>query len=315
MTTTGMDVMNALTSDEPDCPLDGEGDPGDSRTDGIKAKKYSTDNGVYWGSPDTVSTLPPGFYKLDHCHPHGYVFINVRTKTDKLLALPDPTCEILLREFVKFWEMAPGLLDRGLMTKRGILLWGPPGSGKTSAVNLMAAHMIKEMNGVVFLVEDPNDASAGLQLFRKLEPRRPAILIYEDLDSLIERYNEPGYLSLLDGESQVDGVVSVATTNYPEKLDKRITARPGRFDRITRCPMPNSEMRREYIRCKAPEISESTQAHWVSVSDGWSLGHIRELIIANLALGEEASSVINRLNEMNDVTPRSDAGGSMGFAA
>lgn len=281
------------------------------------AQKYALTDDTYWGAPATADSLDPGFYVVRFCHQRGVLLAKTKTVSDDLLRLPDPVCDMLLSEFVTFWASVPKLVDRGLLAKRGLLLWGPPGSGKTSALNIMAAHMIKELHGVAILVGEPALTVAGLQLFRKVEPERPVILIYEDIDALTQRYGEAPYLAMLDGEMQISGVVNVATTNYPERLDPRFVDRPGRFDRITECPMPSAAARRAYIAAKAPEIGEVKREHWVRSTEGLSLGHMRELIVAHIGLGEDDTAVIHRLTEMHARSPVSDRTGGrrVGFAA
>ena len=203
------------------------------------AQKYALTDDTYWGAPSTADLLEPAFYMVRLCPQRGVLLVKTKTVSDDLLRLPDPVCDMLLSEFVTFWASVPKLVERGLLAKRGLLLWGPPGSGKTSALNIMAAHMIKELHGVAILVGEPSLTVAGLQLFRKVEPDRPVILIYEDIDALTQQHGEAPYLAMLDGEMQISGVVNVATTNYPERLDPRFVDRPGRFDRITECPMPS----------------------------------------------------------------------------
>lgn len=173
----------------------------------------------------------------------------------------------------------------------------------------MAAHMIKELRGVAILVGEPSLTVAALQLFRKVEPDRPVILIYEDIDALTQQHGEAPYLAMLDGEMQISGVVSVATTNYRERLDPRFVDRPGRFDRITECPMPSAAARRAYIAAKAPEIAELKRETWVRSTEGLSLGHLRELIVAHIGLGEDDAAVLQRLTEMQALSPASHHAG------
>lgn len=275
--------------------------------------KYAASNGAYWGSPGTADRLEPAFYLIKHCGQRGPVLTRTASVTDDLLRLPDPVCDMLLAEFVTFWNAVPKLVARGFLAKRGLLLWGPPGSGKTSALNLMAAHMIRELQGIVVMAGEPQLTVAGLHLVRSIEPERPIILIYEDFDSLVDRYGEAGFLAMLDGEAQIGGVVNVATTNYPERLDKRFVDRPGRFDRIAECPMPSAEARRAYLKAKAPEIDDLRRERWVQATDGLSLGHMRELIVAHIGLGEDERSVLSRLTEMHDVAPVSGRTARAGF--
>lgn len=129
-------------------------------------KRYAHADGVYWGSPETSDALEPGFYEPGDSPRVGPVLRRMAMKTDNLLRLQDPICDLLLSEFVKFWQRAPEMSKRGLSVKRGLMLYGPPGSGKTSAVQLMAHHMIREMSGVVVMVEHPHVTAQCIQLMR-----------------------------------------------------------------------------------------------------------------------------------------------------
>lgn len=254
---------------------------------------------TYWASPNAVEALPPAFYRCCSSMRGAYLE-KMRFASDQILRLPDPVCDMLLKEFVTFWASVEKFAARGLSAKRGLILWGPPGSGKTTAVAQMAAHMIEEKGGIVVVASDPDTTTECLHHVRKIEPGRPLIVVYEDLDALVERYGEAQYLALLDGEHQIANVVNVATTNYPERLDKRFVDRPGRFDRVTFVDMPHEEARKAYFAAKAPEVPELTRARWVKETEGWSIAHLRELIVATQALGDGDDDTINRLNEMRE---------------
>lgn len=272
---------------------------------GFVPKRYAHSDGIYWGSPETCDALAPGFYTPTEVR-GAPAFARINTTTDNLLRLPDPTCDMLLNEFVLFWTRAHDMAKRGLTAKRGLLLYGPPGSGKTSAVQLMSHHMIREMGGVVVFVTHPGGTALSLQLLRQLEPDRPVILLYEDIDAMVQRFGEAELLALLDGELQVGNVVNVATTNYPEHLDRRFTDRPGRFDRVTLVGMPQPDARAAYFAAKAPDVPEPRRDQWVIASDGWSIAHLRELVVAHLILGESDDAVIARLTGMREQLPSSN---------
>lgn len=255
---------------------------------------------TYWASPNAVDTLPPGFYRCCNSMRGAYLE-RMEFSSDEILRLPDPVCDMLLKEFVTFWASAEKFAQRGLSAKRGLILWGPPGSGKTTAVAQMAAHMIEEKGGIVVVASDPSTTTECLHNIRKIEPTRPLIVVYEDLDALVERHGEAHYLALLDGEYQISNVVNVATTNYPERLDRRFVDRPGRFDRVTFVDFPQEEARAAYFAAKAPEVDELKRARWVKETEGWSIAHLRELIVATLALGDGDEETIERLNEMREM--------------
>jgi hypothetical protein len=275
-----------------------------------------TEDGLYYGIPGVADALEPGFYNAVHTN-NGPAFKRLATKTDDLIDLEDEISAMLLGEVERFWASGKELRERGLSQKRGLLLYGPPGSGKTSIVHRVCAHGTQTLGGVVVFVDQAKMVAASLQLLRSVEPSRPVILLYEDIDAMMERgtESEAAILALLDGELQIGNVFHVATTNYPDKLDKRFTDRPGRFDRIARVPPPDAKSRAAYFNAKAKDAKDR-HAKWIKASDGWSIAHLRELVIATLVLGEDDDKVIARLNEMkNKVWEKEDGESRLGFGA
>lgn len=271
---------------------------------------------MFQAVPETTKALPPGFYRCQDTQ-RGPMLRAMEVNVDSLIDLPDETTDMLLKEFVTFWERAEKYAERGLAAKRGLLLWGPPGSGKTSAVQKMAAHMIKHLGGVVVVADVyPPTLTQLLHDFRSIEPTRPLIVMFEDIDALVDQFGEANLLALLDGENQIANVVNVATTNYPERLDRRFADRPGRFDRVQYVGMPNDEARRAYFKTRMPEIDDIRLERWVKKSEGWSIAHLRELVVATEVLGDEDTDTIERVEGMRDA-PNSEQEPSrqkLGFA-
>src|SRR5438270_14102 len=81
-------------------------------------------------------------------------------------------------------------------------------------------------------------------------------------------YGDSELLQWLDGNHQVDKAINLATTNYPEKLDRRIISRPRRFDRILRIDAPDARMREAYFGRKLPELEPAELSRWVELSEG-----------------------------------------------
>jgi SpoVK/Ycf46/Vps4 family AAA+-type ATPase len=88
-----------------------------------------------------------------------------------------------------------------------------------------------------------------------IEKHRPIVVMIEDIDAIVDKKGESAMLALLDGELQIDNVVFVATTNYPERLDKRLVNRPSRFDEIIKIGMPSAAARAQYIINKVPRLA------------------------------------------------------------
>jgi hypothetical protein len=273
-------------------------------------------NNVYRPVSRSVPTLPPGTYKFSTDGNGNLIVIQMSILTDDLTFLPDSANERVLNGIQKFWSRESSYRNHGLLFKRGVLLWGPPGSGKTVTITQLSNDLVQR-GGLVIFCENPKLAMMGLDAVRRIEPDRPVILILEDVDEIISHYDEHDLLSLLDGENQVDNVVMIATTNYPEKLGARIINRPSRFDECVKVGMPSDRAREAYIRGVTKDaISEEDIQRWVKDTKGLSIAHIRELAAAVLCLDQDYLTVTKRLRDMcNLVKPESGfkEGGKVGF--
>lgn len=268
------------------------------------ARRWAANDKTFWGVSATFDELPAGVYRVEMTS-SGPVLIKQRIETDSLLELPDDSSAKIIQEFRDFWKLGPEFRKRGFLCKRGFLLYGPPGSGKTSCLQILVKRIAEELDGIAFVLDHPQTAANGLQMLRHIEPKRPLIVVMEDLDALIEKFGENEYLALLDGEAQVDNVVFVATTNYPERLDPRFTDRPSRFDTIRLIGMPSAAARRRYLEVKEPDLAPDELSDWVRRTDGFSIAHLKELIIAVRCFGQPLPDVIERLEEMRERPPRS----------
>lgn len=283
-------------------------DPDDKLNEASKSgalKRWSANDTIFWGSKETYTRLPAGLYKCGRSDSVGYILDKQAVKTDELIAVKDSPSFEVLEEVKNFWSLKEEFVKRKLLHKRGILLYGPPASGKTSTIQLLIKMIIEQYDGIAVYIDHPNTAAGCLQMIRKIEPERPIIALEEDLDSLVERYGENEYLALLDGESQVDNIVHVASTNYPERLDRRFVDRPCRFDTIMLIGMPNSEERRVYIQFIEPGLNPSVIDDWVEATDGFSYAHLRELVVLCQCYKKPFDVALDRLRSMQDRKPKS----------
>ena len=136
-------------------------------------------------------------------------------------------------------------LQNKIPWKRGVLLYGKPGNGKTSIIRtIMSVYNFKP----VTIVAGAND-EAVREAFSYAEEQSPALLYFEDLDSLLEKSIDPSsFLNLMDGISAKNGLLVMATANEVKKLKANITDRPSRFDRKFEIPLPNAEMAYIYLK-------------------------------------------------------------------
>ncbi len=163
----------------------------------------------------------------------------------KDLFLPDTIKKELISLVENFLASKDFYLQNRIPWKRGILLYGNPGNGKTSIIRtIMSSYNFKP----VTIVPGAN-SDAIREAFAYAEEQSPSLLYFEDLDSLLENSIDiSSFLNLMDGISAKNGLLIVATANEINKLKYNITDRPSRFDRKFEIPLPNQEMAYIYLK-------------------------------------------------------------------
>lgn len=139
------------------------------------------------------------------------------------------------------------LKAEGLTIRRGLLLSGPPGDGKSTAIECFVNDISGE--ATILIVEAVEHIRAVYFLAQALAP---AVVILEDLDLMTKsRQNPYSYaaiskddvtgelLQVLSGGSAYDDIVTIATTNHPEAIDEALAKRAGRFDAHIRMGYPS----------------------------------------------------------------------------
>jgi ATPase family associated with various cellular activities (AAA) len=239
--------------------------------------------------------LPAATYSCVMRHDHGICLQKVESSNDELLLLPDRVSTELIDEARRFWAAKEEFRKRGFLHKRGFLLIGPAGSGKTSIINQVSEYVLKDLKGLVVLVADPARAEQALAALRRVEPERAVLVVIEDIDAMLGEGQEERLLSFLDGKTQIDHVLFIATTNYPERLDQRLRARPSRFDRVQVMAAPSLEVRRAYLEQRLPDLPSAQLDLWVELSAGFTIAHLKELILAVQCLGADLMQTAERL--------------------
>lgn len=261
----------------------------------------------------SVPRLPSQVYGFDW-RGETLLFVSKPQEIDELYEFEDGDGARFLDEVDAFYRSAERYAAYKFKHRRGFLLYGPAGGGKTTLVQ-QAIQRVLRLDGLVLLANNhPNTLKYGLEQIRIIEPQRHVMCVFEDIDALIMQYGESELLSLLDGEAQVDRCLNLATTNYPERLDKRIVARPRRFDRRYKIGFPNPKVRRAYLSKKLFDAADATLIdELVAASEGMSLAALADLVISIKCLNLDKEQALHDIRRMLTVMPSSDERGDVGF--
>ena len=203
-----------------------------------------------------------------------------RNAGDELI-LSEDIQKRLDRDLIGFYRPAVKKLYKklGVPYRRGVLLHGPPGNGKTSLIRLLGARLPR----IPFLLMRPDrriDAGALRVIVDRWQKQAPAVLVIEDLNWLLQQVDVSQFLNLIDGieRPSAKGLLLLATTNYPEKLDPAVNNRPGRFDVVVELPNPDAALRRAFFDREVSDLDDGVRAKVATDSDGLSFAHLREIL-------------------------------------
>jgi ATPase family associated with various cellular activities (AAA) len=178
--------------------------------------------------------------------------------------------------------------------KRGIILYGDPGNGKSA----MIRQIIRQTSGISKIVINPNigNLTQVLALLMKSLNGKQAIIVIEDIDSLINSRNRSEFLNLLDGVDINSGLFFIGTTNYPEQIDPAFMNRSGRFDRTYKINNPSKATRKAFFESRQigellseykvhdddsiPDSDEAVVDLFVKYTDDMPMASLKEIMIS-----------------------------------
>ncbi len=262
--------------------------------------QWSVVGNIYYPGASTTEKLPTGYYKLFLTY-NGLRFIKQEYTTTGIFPTGSPNAEEILRDFNTFWKSEDRFRKFKVPQRRGILLSGIPGSGKSCIVKLLADVVTKEFHGVVLdASEAVSSIQEGIEEVHELHPDMPIMVVLEDIDHYIGSARAV-LLQVMDGVNTIDKVMFIATTNNPEALGEALTNRAGRFDVHYRIMDAQLNTRRTFIKTLIPEdeLCDTPVDKWAEDTKGMPFGHIKELVVSVKLFNKDYDQTLNRLRNMS----------------
>jgi DNA replication protein DnaC len=217
------------------------------------------------------------------------LFDSIKNATFDNLILPNCLKQQIQDDFRQFFDSREVYERYQIPWKRGAIFIGPPGNGKTHTLKALINMLDKPCLYVrSFKSQYGTEQENMAEVFQRARMTPPCLVVLEDLDSMIDDNNRSFLLNELDGFQANTGVVVLATTNHPEKLDSSILDRPSRFDRKYYFQLPAETERLAYIakwnEQLEPElrVSSAGAAGVVRQTEGFSFAYLKELFVASM---------------------------------
>ncbi|XP_037797346.1 peroxisome biogenesis protein 1-like [Penaeus monodon] len=232
----------------------------------------------------------------------------------------------ILEETLTWPSLYPNLFSKvNLRLRSGVLLYGPPGCGKTLLANAVSAYC--QLNFIS--VKGPELLSkyigaseqAVRDAFERASSAKPCVLFFDEFESIAPRrgHDSTGVtdrvvnqlLTQMDGVEGLTGVYILAATSRPDLIDPALL-RPGRLDKCVYCPMPSEEDRKEILEVLSQDVDFGEEIDWsevASLTESFSGADLQSILsTAQVAVAQEAfgddlyKGVIPPANEERDTT-------------
>lgn len=245
------------------------------------------------GDIKVSSVLEPGVYTVEFDRELGIFCEKTTAPSDELFIFSDSVTESVLQEIDLFWDKRELYKQNNLMHKRGILFEGFPGTGKSALITQISNRTI-DKKGVIFKVSGFRNLNHYVTFirtaFRKIQPDTPIITILEDINQYAEV--EPEMLDFLDGKTNIDHHIVIATSNNTEDIPEAFL-RPSRIDLRIEIGLPSRQTRLEYFQFK--NVPENQLHRLVDQTDKFTLADLKEVYICVFLLDYTLDDALSKI--------------------
>jgi SpoVK/Ycf46/Vps4 family AAA+-type ATPase len=263
------------------------------------------DGTQFMGVGKSIPSVEGGLYRA-FLGPRSTPMLSRETlRSDTLYHFEHGPMSKVLLEISRFWESASKYERLGMPHKRGILLYGPPGNGKTAIVRHLMAQTV-ERGGLAIEVQDLHEFQYVFPKMREIEKGRPTLVLMEDLENYC--HQEKVLLELMDGSTTIgDGVLFLGTTNYLDQIPPRIRCRPSRIDTLIEIGAPCLAQRLEYLQYVMQHtFKPGVDLGWgidrleslASKTEGFSLAALKEVLISIIVYEVPQEETLERLKAL-----------------
>jgi hypothetical protein len=218
--------------------------------------------------------LPTGYYSFNRGQypmPDEYLAEKAIRVDDDYLEVPE--LKVLKNDLELFMGSESIYEELGTPYRRGYLMYGAPGNGKTALIrSLVQADLFKDMH-IIWANTIPSEKMVAA--FNEIKTKK--LIIFEEIINQNWQidFDMTSFLNFMDGENMMKNTIVIATTNYPEKLTENLADRPSRFDVTLRFDNPSREMIKKTFN---EYLKDDSDIDYIADLK-FSFAHIKEVIL------------------------------------
>jgi len=237
---------------------------------------------------DEIWVFNRGFWSKDRA-----LWLGIKDSSWDDVVMKEESKEALQKDVYGFFQAEMTYKKLSIPWKRGLIMYGPPGNGKTISIKVIMKTCVER--GFIPLYvksfQGPQGEEASMQnVFLKTRQLAPCVLILEDLDSLINDRNRSFFLNQLDGLEGNDGLLVIGSTNHFDRLDPGLSNRPSRFDRKYLFDDPDYEERVLYAKYWQTKLEDNDDIAFpaslveevAGLTQGFSFAYLKEAFVSTL---------------------------------
>lgn len=213
---------------------------------------------------------------------NGFEFVDFLKVNREHIIFDEATWDSIDRNLLQFFVQRDVFKHNKIPLKRGILLAGDPGTGKT----LLCQYLVGYFSGYTTLYVSTVETRAISGIVSMAKYLQPSIIVLEDIDLVAGARDKNQAKAVLgelmnqmEGFSTADDIIFLCTTNHLQGIEPAIIVRPGRIDHIIELPCPNDALREKLITLYTEGILlEAKKDLWIKKTRGFAPATIKELV-------------------------------------
>jgi hypothetical protein len=261
--------------------------------------RHKTDGTYQETIPDStpiITCLPAGAYRVVSTEQNSVTFATLTPSAEPVFFLDTPEMRMVRREVESFFDPATTarLESAGLKHRRGIILHGPPGTGKTSLMRQLFPFLVEQ--GAVIIADCNADhlEDSIIPAIRADDPERPIVLFFDEFDKNAS-YSRAELLQLLDGLTSPDHLLTIGCTNDLQAVPVQLRNRPSRFGLILRIDRLPEGVHERLAEQKYPTLSPADRQFAVRLTRELPIDYLEEACKLIL-MGYDPDEVRDRLH-------------------